>query len=977
MKNKSTAKSQTEGMKPIWSIRWLVILAILSAELLGPGAALATVVDAAWWRLGENDPGAVSGGAVTDTTADLRGGTPLNQTGGLYYTNVSASLALSRVGSTLAIQFGGSGQYLTNAISFTAVNNFGIEAWVRPAATNGGISAIAYNGNTSSSGWGFFQDNNTYVALFGGVATSGSGPAAAGVWTHLALVRDNGVSGFYINGFLIGTTNRAPLTPDGDFALGAAPQLPTSLHFTGAIDEVRVFAFNAGQFSTNDLLINLQRVKTIAATGVGGDSATLQANANTAGLFTRAWFEWGTNTSYGNVTPVQTLAITGTSFSQALSGLPGGTIHYRAAVSNALGVVMGSDSSFSLPRFYDIGAGLPGAYQSFVTWGDYDNDGRMDFLLSGITNIGSYNYSSIVWHNTGNGFTNSTATLYAEFASAWGDYNNDGLLDVLNDYYGLDQNTGNGFSYFYVGLPQSYYGSVAWGDYDNDGRSDVALTGYSYTPDFFPTTNFGVLWRNTKDGLVFIQGGPPATFYGSVAWADYDGDGRQDILITGLAPTGGFPPYQPITQIWRNTGNGFTNINAGLPGVAYGTAVWGDFDNDGRPDILLMGATNLYFPETFELFLGPFELPDGSTVVSGEPTGFITQIWRNTGNGFTNINAGLPGVWAGSAAWGDYDNDGRLDILLTGATDGFSVTNSYLGSDFVSAFPTNFISQVWQDTGGGFADANAGLPGVAYGSAAWGDYDGDGRLDILLTGATAEDINGNVTAAITGIWRNNTPAYNTPPAAPTGLAATLSGNSVTFSWNAASDAQTPASGLSYNLRVGTTPGGGDLVSPMADGSGQRRVVQAGNAQQNLSQTITGLPLGQPIYWSVQAIDTAFAGSAFAPEQTFTFNTVLTPPNGVPVPGDTNGDGIVDQNELDAVLANYWPYSPWLYMTNVAGLGGTNVTFALTNSTAGAFSVEYSTDLMNWIYLGPATPRYLFTDTNAPAVPQRFYRLRWP
>jgi hypothetical protein len=98
---------------------------------------------------------------------------------------------------------------------------------------------------------------------------------------------------------------------------------------------------------------------------------------------------------------------------------------------------------------------------------------------------------------------------------------------------------------------------------------------------------------------------------------------------------------------------------------------------------------------------------------------------------------------------------------------------------------------------------------------------------------------------------------------------------------------------------------------------------------------------------------------------------------VVVSGDMNGDGIVDQNELNAVLSNYYPTSPWLYMTNVAGLGGTNVVFSLTNSTAGAFSVEYTTNLMDWLYLGPATPRYEFIDRSAPPIPQRYYRLRWP
>ena len=113
----------------------------------------------------------------------------------------------------------------------------------------------------------------------------------------------------------------------------------------------------------------------------------------------------------------------------------------------------------------------------------------------------------------------------------------------------------------------------------------------------------------------------------------------------------------------------------------------------------------------------------------------------------------------------------------------------------------------------------------------------------------------------------------------------------------------------------------------------------------------------------------FAGSAFAPEQTFAFNSVFTPSNGIPVPGDINGDGIVDGNELNVVLSNYFPNSPWLYMTNVAGLGGTNVTFGLTNSVTGSFSVEYSTNLMDWYYLGPAIPLYYFIDTNAPAVPK--------
>lgn len=65
------------------------------------------------------------------------------------------------------------------------------------------------------------------------------------------------------------------------------------------------------------------------------------------------------------------------------------------------------------------------------------------------------------------------------------------------------------------------------------------------------------------------------------------------------------------------------------------------------------------------------------------------------------------------------------------------------------------------------------------------------------------------------------------------------------------------------------------------------------------------------------------------------------------------------------------------MTNAAGLGDTNVSFALTNSLVGAFSVEYTAHLLAWLFLGPAVPRYEFTDTHALAEHATYYRLRWP
>jgi hypothetical protein len=131
---------------------------------------------------------------------------------------------------------------------------------------------------------------------------------------------------------------------------------------------------------------------------------------------------------------------------------------------------------------------------------------------------------------------------------------------------------------------------------------------------------------------------------------------------------------------------------------------------------------------------------------------------------------------------------------------------------------------------------------------------------------------------------------------------------------------------------------------------------------------------------VQAVDSAYAGSPFAAGGNF---KILSPAASVvqaqatnQPPGDVNGDGIVNQSELDAVLANFWSSNPRPQMQNVAGLGGANVSFVLTNFAVSMFSSETSTNLTNWQFLGPITVRYGFTDTNPPG-PQRFYRLRWP
>lgn len=103
--------------------------------------------------------------------------------------------------------------------------------------------------------------------------------------------------------------------------------------------------------------------------------------------------------------------------------------------------------------------------------------------------------------------------------------------------------------------------------------------------------------------------------------------------------------------------------------------------------------------------------------------------------------------------------------------------------------------------------------------------------------------------------------------------------------------------------------------------------------------------------------------------------VTTPFRGLP--GDINRDGVLSESEMQSVLANYFQTDLWLTMTNTAGLGSTNVSFALTTNLLPAFNVSVSTNLTDWEFLGPAQPRYDFVDTNAVDNVMRYYRLEVP
>ena len=516
-----------------------------------------------------------------------------------------------------------------------------------------------------------------------------------------------------------------------------------------------------------------------------------------------------------------------------------------------------------------------------VAWGDYDGDRDFDLFVTGrVNDAGRLLPFSQLYLNNGStfiqvfdpdafmGFRNVPVTVYADAlnvalpiledvwqsAVAWGDYDNDGDLDVLAT--GVTATEAYS-THLYENIPDSNVptvdrfarrfswpgvreGDLAWADYDGDGDLDFVMSGTG--EDGRPVT---ALYENrVRPGGGFVRRDDAslvALHFSSVDWGDYDNDGDPDLLVTGMAE-----PQAFVTRLYRNEGNGtFTDVDAGLKGLLFASVAWGDYDADGDLDILLSGAR-----------LHPF-------ILKGE-----IKIYENTGSGFVDDMVTLEGPFEGSpavgrfqgsAGWGDYNNDGYLDFFVSG----IEQPNDAPGGEVYRYTGGNHFTNV--PTGFSFPDHGPGsFAGGLFGSTFWGDFDDDNDLDLFIVG----DRTGGVQLVT---LRNYLPLYpaNTLPAAPSGLQAAPQGSSVTLSWNAASDAQTPASGLNYNLRVGTTPGGVDVVAPMADpDTGYRLVAARGNVGPNLRWTLKDLSPGV-YYWSVQAIDASYKGSPFAAEGTFT------------------------------------------------------------------------------------------------------------
>jgi hypothetical protein len=341
-------------------------------------------------------------------------------------------------------------------------------------------------------------------------------------------------------------------------------------------------------------------------------------------------------------------------------------------------------------KFRDVTeqAGLSGkGYDMGAAVGDYDNDGKPDLFVAGVN-------GSTLYHNLGNGrFEDVTAKAGIKnkgwaVAAGWFDFDRDGKLDLWVVHYTKWQ------------LPDDRY----------CGDANRGIRVYCH-PKYFqglPST----LYRNRGDGTFedVSEGAGVGQFAGrgmSVAFADYDHDGFPDVFVTN----DNMPNF-----LFHNKGNGtFEEVglltgtalrDTGKPVASMGVE-FKDYDNDGQPDLIITALAGETFP-----------------------------VFRNDGKGgFLDATYGsrLGAAAVRHSGWGlgliDFNNDGWKDLFTA---------NSHV-NDRVEQFESHVYREqnsVFVNQGGTFRDLSeeAGLTLTkAHRGAAFADFDGDGRVDAVVT----------------------------------------------------------------------------------------------------------------------------------------------------------------------------------------------------------------------------------------------------
>jgi PKD repeat protein len=445
------------------------------------------------------------------------------------------------------------------------------------------------------------------------------------------------------------------------------------------------------------------------------------------------------------------------------------------------------------------------------------------------------------------------------------DCDNDNDLDLVMSGYPLGTwlflNNGGTFVKTDIGIPFKYADAkLDAGDIDNDGDLDLVICGELNGSSGIRTR----LYENVAGTFKELTT-PFENVSGSISFVDYNNDGKLDLFLIGS--TG----FAFKSALYKNTGNKIFKSVENLPFPKYGQGSgsdWVDVDNDGYMDL----------------------------IVCGDQSGIkrVTRLFRNNGDDiFTEMVQPFVSITDGKIAHADYDSDGDQDLLISGR----SRTDTTI---------------LYKNNSGKFQPVNIdAFKGLKYRNISWGDYDNDGDPDVLIgpcifrndgndhfvqiqriancTEAGFADVNKDNLLDITAwgggydqplfysnVLRNFSLTPNSPPSVPGRLNCERIKDIVNLSWNNSIDVSTPVEGISYNLRMGTTPGRGDIISTSSDWlSGYAKIPAGGRVTSGCSYQLKNLPFGK-YYWSVQAVDNGYLTSPFSRADSFVYVANLRP-----------------------------------------------------------------------------------------------------
>jgi len=503
------------------------------------------------------------------------------------------------------------------------------------------------------------------------------------------------------------------------------------------------------------------------------------------------------------------------------------------------------DTEKPLRTYYDGGA----------VWGDFNNNGFCDLIVFGQTSLGDmvHRYNNIAGDiSVFQQGTNIGAVNSGDISAA--DCNGNGILDIaitgwpgaLNIYAGR----GNGFFDNIFSGSKFQNSSVSWVDIDADGDLDLFATGYDKEKVAWKS----VVVHNSVGVFTEVEQDLPGFQDGSVAFADYNTDGWPDIAITGTTYyiyVDGIPmfPGAPISVVYKNLGYGEFEEVCSLPPLENGTVAWFDYNADGYIDLFISGKEEGQIPEE------------------------RLYIYKNAGppNYELVLSTWLTGVESGQVICGDINNDGYGDFFIVGSTSTSTVEGAL--ARFYTYDNGSDLFQLYQE-----------LPGLSCAAAAFYDYNNDGKLDLFYCGVEPASSQGK-----SFLYENQEASANLPPLVPSNAEASVSEGYLVLQWDAPDDDNTLSPGLNYSLRVGSVSFSsntisGCLATPFLGYNPSAKL--AGAPGINLA----GIKEGVTYFWSVRAIDSAFASGGWTEEQ-FIFVAGVPPSsisNLTALPGSIDG-----------------------------------------------------------------------------------------